>query len=296
MSAVRDRLCHDEYNSLNEARSAAQSAGFNLGYAGFTIGANGAQQNAGGKTSISQTSFCSANSADVRASLASNYEEQVTNVAVKAWADCVRESQENLLYISYKLRPDATGFDGLLHLTANQGALGRTITGILVGGVATTVRCNIGGKWYSPEDVQKEPAVIQTTGTALSCNKDSDVSANVSFQTSQGAVDFIELPTKIDLTSSRTSDLFNTLAEMQLKISDLQSYTQWIKGVKLYKCHDSRATDPYNLDGNWLWASFGCNGQISSSDFCENIGWSGSHHTNEHHKEVCTPVNLLSDH
>ena len=289
MSATRDRLCHDEYNSVNEARSAAESAGFNLGYAGFTVGGNGATQTADGKVSIASTSFCSASSADIRTALSTSYEEQVANVAVKAWEECVKRSQENVLYISYKLRPDGSGFDGTLHLTANQGPLGRTITGIVIGGAAARVTCNIGGRSYTPDEVQANPVEIKTTGTALVCEKEGDASVSVAIQTSQGAADFIAIPSKNDILNAKLAEINNALTEVQSKVSELTNRAERMKPIKLYLCPNDREL-PAKATANWVWASYGCLGQVSSTDKCMNIGWDPDIKNSQIFYGQCDPV------
>jgi hypothetical protein len=295
MSDQRSQLCDQEYNSLQEAHAQAELAGFDLGYAGFSIGGDGATQSSSGKWSISKTSFCTASSADMRTTFLSNFEDQVAHVAVKAWQECVKTSTENVLYLSYTPYSGGGGFDGTLYVTANQGQLGRTITGIPVGGDApTSISCNIAGVIYKPSDVSpSKPIVIPTTGTGITCKKNGDQFVSIAFQTSQGVTDFVPLPSKSDVLSARLDDLANGISAAQGKIASLQSTLVGLSPVKLYQCPVS--TQIVHPEGYNAWVTYGCLGQVTSSDHCSNYSWwpmSGGALTEK--QLLCSPLSVYT--
>ncbi len=197
LMASRDNVCSKAYSNVGEARASARNSGFSLGYAGFSIGASDAKQNTNGSWDISQTSFCRASKTDMKSSIASDYESQVTSVALSAWRDCVKISNENVLYLEYEESLDGNRFTGILRATANRGSLGRKITGIsVVGPAGDSVTCVIGGAKYIPKKVSKQHVQMKTTGTSVACEKSDVRAADVAFQTSEGALPFVKLPSE----------------------------------------------------------------------------------------------------
>ncbi len=223
MFSARDELCNREYNNIGEAQSAARSRGFSLGYSGLSIGASDARQSNNNKWNISDTKFCRATSTELQTSYASDYENQIASVAVQAWLECVKSSNENLLYLDYKISEDGQRFTGTLHTTASTGALARKITGIaVVGDAASSTTCNIAGKKYNPADVAAKPIEVKTTGTTVACEKSSDKSVSIAFQTSVAGVPFIDLPTKKELRATEIKVLKADLASLRNKVAPLE--------------------------------------------------------------------------
>jgi hypothetical protein len=231
MFAARDDICEKEYDSVSQARSEARSGGFNVGHAGVSIGVSGAKQSNNGKWSIKETAFCKATASDLQTSYGSEYRNQVARIAVQAWLECVKSSNQNLLYLEYAISPDGQLFTGRLRTTASTGPLQRTITGIsVVGDAADTVVCNIAGKNYKPDDVGEKPVEITTTGTSVACSKSGSEGASIALQTSQSALPFVHLPSEREVKVSE----FDELAKMieDIRIVDLASATQRIEALE----------------------------------------------------------------
>jgi len=215
--AKKSDLCDKQYSSLEEARGEARQSGFNLGYSGFTIGASDAKQETSGKVSISNTSFCTSKVSDMRYSFSSDYSSQVASVAVNAWLECVKISRQNVLYLDYGISDDGRLFSGTLHLTATTGRLERTITGIATDPSSRSkVQCNIGGDPYRPKDVSKTSIEVETTGTAIICEKSKDhIESIIAIQTSNGSLPPITLHSKSAREQIQLSELKKRIQSLE---------------------------------------------------------------------------------
>ncbi|MEO1018801.1 MAG: hypothetical protein AAFY56_14080 [Pseudomonadota bacterium] len=222
MYANREELCNREYNSLYEARNAASGRGFTLGYSGLSIGANKSKQSSTGKWNISETDFCTSSKTDFETAYGADYNSEVASVAVTAWLDCVRSANENALFIDYEVSREGNTFSGILRTTASTGPLARAITGIaVVGDAKDSVRCNIGGTEYIPNEFTT--VEVQTTGTAVACEKDGDLGAEIAFQTSAGATPFINLPSKVAIELAAWDELSSEFAAFKAAVEKKNS-------------------------------------------------------------------------
>lgn len=275
MIAKKDDICSREYRDIGEAQKSARSGGFSIDYGPISIGGSSSKQKANGSWDISETAFCRATAYDLQTAYSSNYSSQVARIAVSAWLSCVESSNENQLFMDYSVSKDGQRFTGTLRTTANRGSLERKITGIgVVGPASHTVQCNIGGKTYPTNDKLRDPIGMKATSTSISCSKSGDEGVDVAFQTDQGSVPFVKLPSKTELKISQFEileeqiNLIRTKEFSDLKIQLESAFGQISKleAVTMYQCPvDLTHTQPV------AWATFGCVGQISTSPTCQNF-------------------------
>lgn len=210
VEAKRSDLCSKTYSSLQEAETTARNAGFSLGFKGLSIGNDKATKNSNDRWEISKTEFCNAYIEDFSKAYKSDYKEKIGGIALKSWEECIRNTNANKLFMTYKIDGSGRYFRGSLYKTANTGRLASQIEGIsTVGQGKENVSCNIGGKKFTPETVLESPYEIKSTPIAVACEKGSDTNISITIQTSAGALDPIDLP------SSKTID--------QIKLESLQS-------------------------------------------------------------------------
>jgi hypothetical protein len=231
MLRKRDDLCSRTYDSVQEAQSSARQSGFDIGYGALSIGASDAKQNSSGKWEIHETNFCRATAEDFASFYSSESESRVATIAVEAWRDCVLKAQDNRLYLEFSLKEGATYFTGTLYRTVAGGTSFNTkITGInAVGEGKNDVSCNIAGKAFAPGELT-EQYQIQTTKTAVSCEKSKDVSVSVAFQTDSDSLPFVDMPssttqdqTRIDELAARVDSLASAQQKEKLPIGTVVS-------------------------------------------------------------------------
>lgn len=203
----RDDICRATYNSVQDAQSAAQQAGFNIGYGGLSIGADKATTTASGHYEISNTNFCRATAEDFSSAYGTDYESRVGSIAVSAWRDCVGLVAGNRIFIEIAENDNGAYFTGTLYHTASSGTLNANITAInAVGDGKSDLKCTIGGVEYSP-GILTEPYIIDTTKTAISCEKPENKSVSVAFQTNVDSVPFIQMPSKQGIQEVKLTSL-----------------------------------------------------------------------------------------
>lgn len=230
-SAKRNELCSRNYSSLDEAKQAAFSAGFDTSYGIFDLGASGSQSTGSQSISIKDSKFCKSTAEDLRSSQISSYESVIADVAVKAWLERVKYSEKPFLYMTYKTLSDGMSFSGTLYWKP----LGNTdlyITGITVTPITAKVRCVVDGREVpAASAVGEQKFLLGGSEKSISCQKFTDESVVISISTSENSLPGVVLPSKIDIEVDKYERLENLLLLIKRRVADHNA---------VINCHEER--------------------------------------------------------
>ena len=228
----RDNICSRDYSSLEEARTSARSGGFNVGYAGLSIGASEAKTNQNGRYEISETEFCKATLDDFASAFALNYEETVASIAVQNWLQCVRVAGANRLYMSYTLRGDGSYFDGNLHRSLSGESTTTTALAVdglnVVGPGKDGVECVIAGETTDAERIRNKPIEITATTAPIACSRTNDKDVSIGINTTSGTLATIYLPSP---QAQEAEEIASLKAIIQRLLAENASQTEVASGL-----------------------------------------------------------------
>jgi hypothetical protein len=214
----KEDLCRSEFSSAEEFRNSARNSGFNVGYAGFTLGHSGGKRTGSGKLSFNSEEFCQANQVDLNTFYTSRIKTSVADIALEAWRDCIKVTQENAFFIEYSESSDSNGATGFLHRRIIDGTTHFSITDMKVQPSTVEVKCYVNG-----EAIQKGKlnVVMDSARESFSCDKPEDENVRVGFGTNIGDPIFIEMHSKeyqkqttMDELASRVNVVDSSLARI----------------------------------------------------------------------------------
>lgn len=243
--ATRDDLCSRDYRSEGEAQASARNAGLSFRYGNYDGAGSTGKQSSNSRWDVSESSLCTASASDFRQAYSGEFASTIASIAVNAWLECVTSGTRNQLYVDYLTSRDGSRFSGNLHTTARQGSLVRKITGIsAVGPGRQTVRCDIGGKEYTPADVLQNPVVLESTSTTLACWRTGEEAAEVAFQTSEIGTPFIALPSQSEIEQTEIGALAQRIQSIEQLVDDRNG----IEILQKETYTGDRANSIYNVD------------------------------------------------
>lgn len=220
MMQKKDEVCRSEFNSQGEAISSARKSGGSFGYGGFTLGASDARQTASGKWSVADSKYCHAKAEELDSFTNTRVQQQVADIALEAWSDCINKVETNKLFVKYKLHPDGSGMTGTIIRNLRKGAIGK-ITGIMTSvgkSEENQVACKIG---TTPIETDKLLDIqIEKSDIAISCSKSKDKNVSIALTTSQEDTDWILLPSRTEQVQSVTD---NKIARTDSRITQTDS-------------------------------------------------------------------------
>lgn len=270
-----DDVCRAEYNSQKEAVNAARSSGASIGYGAYSFGASDAKQIATGTWSISDSSFCKATAEELDSFTSIRVKQQVADIALAAWSECINNVESNKLFATYSANKDGSGITGTLYRSVSRGGVG-VITGIIVTGTSDStpgknkeiVHCMIGTTPVSPNTALV--INIDRTNIAFQCSKKSknDV-VKVAISTSQGDTPWMQLPsdmemrnTDIEEANTAIEGLRGRFSKLEEKVIDLDS-----KLNKLTQLVTSHSSDIANTNQKISTLNKDLSGKANKGDF-----------------------------
>jgi len=193
----KEELCRRDYSSAEEFRNSARSGGFNLSYAGVGLGASGGRSSGEGRVHFREEAFCRASQQDFFQEYQATTSVRIGDVALRAWSECIRTTNENSLWLHYTVQPDGTGMTGTLRRTIRTGPTNLRITSMQVQPdfLSDEVRCIVAGRMFTPSSLSESgPIETQTTSEIVSCTKPHEQTVRVALATDGGSLTWITMP------------------------------------------------------------------------------------------------------
>lgn len=230
MLSKRSDACSKTYESEKDANSAGRKVGGEIGFKGFSLGGSYAKQTSNEKWSIADSQVCTELAEALDTASSTSLKSQVTNFALNAWSECIKEANKNMLFLEYANLPDGSGFTGQIKrsVSASSPAAFGTITGIITSNMdadESLKGCKIGSKKIEP-NVEIDIRINKSTINIV-CNKDSEKSLSLALLTDQGDLPFISLPTSQQMEQTKidqvNSSLIATKSALEAEIKKINT-------------------------------------------------------------------------
>lgn len=214
----RDDICKAEYNSEAEAISAANQIGASIGYGPARLGASVARKTSNNKWSIADSKYCTESTNEIDSTTSTRIKQQITDVALKTWKECIEITQTNKLFVTYKPKNDGTGITGRIERYVRSGGFG-SVTGIISSDPSVTVECQIGTSLIKAGTSQN--IRIDRSPISISCKKDQYASIRIALTTDQGDQEWIDLLSVNEQNVKTFEDVNETINALRRQIYDL---------------------------------------------------------------------------
>jgi hypothetical protein len=216
MQSLRDNLCRSDFSSDEEAENAVKSAGFNVGYGGFSLGGSKASGSNSSRVSIESTEFCQLSSADFRSRLEYFSSTTDATTAVEAWSRCIAELGGDSVFLKYKFSGDGNGIIGDLVWSKSNGL--RRISSIDISNDGNTqLECRVDGQLLTAGKVD---VVIETRETGFSCRRQGGGYASFQVQTSSGSTGYIEILSQEQIEKREWDRIDAQISEIKADLSN----------------------------------------------------------------------------
>lgn len=281
-----NHLCNNEYESLDEATSAASSSGLSIGYGGFSLGASDATRNATGKYTFKSSNYCTEFKQAFNLDSTSEYRKQSTDMALSVWNSCIKNVHSNQLYATYSQSTDGTSVVGTLFRSLGSTGGYGSIRGFSVSPKGANLECSVGTTAFTTGTEKIYPLVANPTN--FSCTKSAGETIEVSLHTDQGdpawfkllSVDDVKLDNQIErltgqnekLESERNklskdnASLNGDLSKVRQELSNVLSLKKDELRVRIANGQNHHGFKMYAMpNGNFVTVKFAVDGGIGES-------------------------------
>lgn len=217
--AERDAVCQKEYDSKQEATTAARKSGGNIGYAGFSFGASDAKQTSSGKWSLQSSEYCRSSASQLDSITSTTAKGQVADVALGAWLECVKLVETDRLFVAYSPLENGRGITGTIHRRVSGGAVGE-IRGISGSDPSVPVTCQIGTTAVTSNEAKILP--IERANTSITCIKEPSKSVRISLITSVSDSPWIDMPSQKQVEQTAIDDVNEATRQLREQVDELQ--------------------------------------------------------------------------
>ncbi|SEL93798.1 hypothetical protein SAMN04489760_10163 [Syntrophus gentianae] len=220
----KDAACSQNYQNKGEAEEAAKKAGGEIGIGSWSFQGAEAEKIAETTWSISKSSLCLNASAEELASFTSiQAKSQVTDLAVRAWSDCIERSETNKLFVEYTTLIDGTGMTGWLISHPDRADGYGTIKDVAITNLTAKdqpVTCLIGGRRVIVnKDFRGCNIPITKDRTAISCTKNPRKSINIALKTDQVAPPgIIAMPSLANEIQTRINEVNDAVHALRIQL------------------------------------------------------------------------------
>ena len=220
----RDDICKSEYSSQQEAVSAGQQSGGNIGYGGFSLGVSDAKQSGNSKWSIADSKYCKASAEEIDSFTSIRARQQVADIALNAWTACINSVETNRLFVQYTPNTDGSGITGTIIRSLRDGGIGK-ISGISSNDPnisSSAISCSVG---TTRVEINKPVALqLDRSKTALACKKkDPEKSFKISLITTQGDQEWIVLPSKNEQKVSTIDEINANILQLRNQLAAINT-------------------------------------------------------------------------